>query len=245
MLLKRLPLLILLVFWAAASLGEPETVDMLERVKQDRDADTVVDSLDNCPEIFNPDQEDFDLDGTGDACDNDIDGDNVPNWEDNAPYVPNPGQEDLDGDGKGDVVDHDIDGDGVENGLDNCLRRANPDQADTDGDGIGDVCDEDIDGDGIRNAFDALPADAANELIPGTGGRLGVNYTGLTIRAGAEPSSVRTDARAQDPRWSRDETAPANRRRPETTPTPLPQKEPGVMNRAMKLLRNAAGTLVR
>jgi hypothetical protein len=35
----------------------------------DRDNDTIPDIFDNCPDVFNPDQLDTDLDGIGDACD--------------------------------------------------------------------------------------------------------------------------------------------------------------------------------
>ena len=65
-------------------------------------------SDDNCPEDYNPDQADGDLDGVGDICDNCVDD-----------Y--NPGQEDSDGDGIGDACDFicgDVNGDLVVNILD-------------------------------------------------------------------------------------------------------------------------------
>jgi sugar lactone lactonase YvrE len=94
--------------------------------------DAVGDTLDNCPDLFNPDQADADGDGLGDACDN-------------CPDLVNPGQED------------DLDCDGVLDPVDNCLTIPNfplpgAEQDDADGDGCGDACDSDlvcdIDGDG-------------------------------------------------------------------------------------------------
>jgi len=80
----------------------------------DRDNDGVPDELDNCPNIYNPDQADSDQDGIGNACDN-------------CPNVYNPDQTDSDQDGIG-------------NACDNCPYVYNPDQTDSDQDGIGDEC---------------------------------------------------------------------------------------------------------
>jgi len=102
---------------------------------------------------YNPDQEDWDDDGIGDACD-DYDGDDVTDDEDNCREVDNPGQEDNDGDGQGDACDTDDDNDGVLDEDDNCQFVSNADQADWDDDGDGDVCDDDMDGDGVPNADD-------------------------------------------------------------------------------------------
>ena len=125
--------------------------------------------LDNCINIYNPDQSDIDLDGIGDFCDDDIDGDSVDNDNDNCVYIPNgvneDNQADSDNDGIGDVCDDsngvvDTDGDGIndkdESGrkLDNCVNTPNPDQLDSDNDGYGDVCDNDVDGDRVKNEDD-------------------------------------------------------------------------------------------
>jgi hypothetical protein len=116
---------------------------------------------DNCPDTYNPYQENSDGDQYGDACDN-------------CPTVANPDQEDADGDNIGDLCDNctDIDNDGYGNpGYalntcpdDNCPEIYNPDQIDTDMDGIGDACDicpndpeNDIDGDGICGDVDNCP----------------------------------------------------------------------------------------
>jgi len=81
----------------------------------DSDGDGILDGLDNCPTVFNPDQLDADADDIGDACDSctDTDGDGFGNPgyaantcdEDNCPDIPNPDQTDTDGDGAGDLCD--------------------------------------------------------------------------------------------------------------------------------------------
>ena len=102
---------------------------------------------DNCPNVSNPQQQDGDNDGHGDACDN-------------CPALANPGQEDANKNRTGDVCEPppqcvmgkvacDLDCDGVANGggacpappkPDNCPDIANADQKDSNGDGFGDVC---------------------------------------------------------------------------------------------------------
>ena len=137
----------------------------------DPDNDDVINPCDNCPDDYNPNQEDQDDDGIGDVCDN-------------CPEDPNPGQEDLgDDDGVGDVCDNCPTTDngplagtcmGGPNDGQSCSDDAqctpcdcNMDQDDCDTDGVGDVCeancdgdcypddcDGDIDGDGVDNADD-------------------------------------------------------------------------------------------
>ena len=134
---------------------------------EDLDGDGKKNNEDNCPEVANPDQANFDGDTQGDACDDDSDNDGVSNeqeiaqgtdplnpdsdadghndGEDNCPALANAGQEDADGDHIGDVCDkneiQDRDGDTIPDDQDNCPDIANTDQADTDKDNIGDACD--------------------------------------------------------------------------------------------------------
>ncbi|WP_444995301.1 fibronectin type III domain-containing protein [Aliikangiella sp. IMCC44359] len=121
----------------------------------DFDRDGIINDIDNCPLIPNPDQLDSDNDNVGDACDNfndditdnDFDKDGVLNDVDNCPVTPNADQLDTDGDGIGDACDapvgsdNDYDDDNVLDDVDNCPAIPNTDQLDSDGDGIGDACD--------------------------------------------------------------------------------------------------------
>ncbi len=134
----------------------------------DRDMDGIIDSLDNCPSIYNPLQENTDGDRYGNVCDNcptvkndtdpndqtDTDGDGVGDACDNCVTVANANQLNTDHDKFGDVCDNcptvanddqlDSDLDHVGNACDNCPTVANPDQLDTDtggGDGVGNACD--------------------------------------------------------------------------------------------------------
>lgn len=72
----------------------------------DSDADGHLNSVDNCPDQYNPQQTDTDKDGYGDLCDDDDDDDGVLDDDDNCPLVANPLQIDADKDSKGDVCDN-------------------------------------------------------------------------------------------------------------------------------------------
>ena len=153
------------------------------------DVDPLPDSMDNCPCVDNPAQEDVDGDNVGDACDNcvqvpnpgqsDADGDGVGDACDNCPSAANAGQADRDRDGRGDACDNcpdvanagqaDLDADFVGDVCDNCPTVANPAQQDHDHDAIGDHCDNcpnepnsdqrDSDGDFLGDRCDPCPYD--------------------------------------------------------------------------------------
>jgi hypothetical protein len=147
--------------------GDPQ---VLERV--DPDNDTVSDTFDNCPDVRNFQQYDRDVDGLGDACDDDIDGDGIENDFDNCMYHENVEQWDMDQDGVGDECDNcpyhfnpeqenedespEWLADSFGSACDNCPLYENEDQLDTDGDGVGDRCDDDVDGDGIVDVYNNI-----------------------------------------------------------------------------------------
>lgn len=130
----------------------------VNRVSIDHDHDGFR-TNDNCPFVFNIQQEDVDRDGVGDACDAfptdplehvDSDDDGIGDERDNCPTISNIGQQDRDQDGRGDSCDafpddpgeqSDEDQDGVGDHSDNCPAEGNPLQQDGDLDGFGDACD--------------------------------------------------------------------------------------------------------
>jgi len=147
----------------------------------DDDDDGRHEVIDNCPNVENPNQNDFDGDGAGDVCDNcthqynpdqhDDDQDSLGDTCDNCRWVANLDQSDLDRDEVGDVCDNcpaqintgqqDGDEDFVGDVCDNCPLQFNPEQTDFDGDAIGDVCEQgaslaDADGSGKVDGFDLV-----------------------------------------------------------------------------------------
>jgi hypothetical protein len=54
---------------AVANAQRPKAAPTAQLAEDDPDGDGVPDDLDNCPEFWNPRQEDIDGDGLGEACD--------------------------------------------------------------------------------------------------------------------------------------------------------------------------------
>ncbi len=138
----------------------------------DSDGDGVYNWDDNCPNVANSEQNNFDNDAYGDVCDDDDDNDLVSDDEDDLPM--NPAESiDSDGDGTGDNADTDDDGDGVKDTSDAFPLDPN-ENTDTDGDGTGDNADTDDDGDGVKDTSDAFPLDP-NENTDTDGDGIGNN----------------------------------------------------------------------
>jgi hypothetical protein len=143
----------------------------------DPDGDGILLTNDNCPNNFNPNQEDADYDGRGDACDNCF-------------LTYNPNQANADGDAQGNVCDatpgtNDRDGDGFIDSEDNCPLLTNDNQNDVDEDSIGDVCDSDF---GFAYVAKHNNSAERRPLVPGVivpqnffgpGGELLVGITGI------------------------------------------------------------------
>ena len=132
---------------------------------EDYDFDGVEDNLDNCPEIQNIDQENYDDDLLGNACDVDDDNDGVEDSADNCPFIYNTDQNNNDDDLLGNACDYDDDNDGfsdsveIQNSHDPLVANL-----DIDNDGIANELDTDNDNDGTEDAFDSFPLNALEQL---------------------------------------------------------------------------------
>lgn len=125
----------------------------------DSDNDGHVDSTDNCPNIANPSQENYDFDSFGDVCDPDDDNDGQTDIDEIAcgSLTMNSSSlsPDHDGDFSPDCVDEDDDNDG-QSDSDELACGSSPTNKsdlspDLDEDDSPDCVDEDIDGDGVNN----------------------------------------------------------------------------------------------
>ncbi len=128
----------------------------------DADSDGVPDSSDNCPDVSNPLQDDFDKDGLGNTCDPDDDNDKVPDTEDAFDTDPTEWA-DFDFDGIGDNADADDDNDGILDAID-AFDTDPTEWADFDFDGIGSNQDPDDDNDGILDIEDPTPILSTEQL---------------------------------------------------------------------------------
>jgi len=138
----------------------------------DSDGDGLKDDSDNCPDIANQDQINYDADSLGDECDLDDDNDGIEDSLDLCDYGErdwvSANSTDFDSDGCQDSgEDNDDDNDGFSDTEDVFPLDAS-EAIDTDGDGVGDNSDVfpldanetiDTDGDGVGDNSDAFPLD--------------------------------------------------------------------------------------
>ncbi|MCP4627749.1 MAG: hypothetical protein GY850_30155, partial [bacterium] len=143
----------------------------------DSDGDKINDDVDNCPDVYNPDQANCDADKdcpmigdiddeiipVGDACDTDYDndgilddGDNSSKADDNLCTGGNTENCDDNCPSNSNKYQLDYDGDGVGYACDNCPGKSNPDQANSDQDELGDACDDYPDDSDDDNSTDAV-----------------------------------------------------------------------------------------
>lgn len=133
------------------------TAGVASAVDGDADNDGVADSQDNCAQIANPNQADWDADGAGDACD-DTDADQLKDdYEIATFYGPSSAPRQTD------KSHRDTDRDGWGDGYEVNTEHTDPTLKDTDGDGWEDPTEKgagtdphnpDTDGDGVRDSYD-------------------------------------------------------------------------------------------
>jgi hypothetical protein len=126
----------LLDAWLNTGMAAPHTMAMTTWTLPDSDGDGVTDSVDNCPNDANPEQENNDGDAQGDVCDDDDDNDGLTDTEE-AAIGTNPFDADSDGDSISDYDETLFNTvAGYQSGED-----TDPNQADTDDDGLNDNVD--------------------------------------------------------------------------------------------------------
>lgn len=139
--------LLLLAACSSSSVPSDEPVAAIA----DRDADTIADADDNCPDVANRNQIDRDSDGIGDACEADTDGDSIIDDDDQCPNTDPALPADQNG-----CADNqrDTDNDGISDDLDQC--PGTPPGASVGPDGCP-LPGADADADGISDADDVCP----------------------------------------------------------------------------------------
>lgn len=139
----------------------------LARMSADADADGITDNRDNCQQIYNPSQTNYDGDNQGDICDADDDAEGIADSVDSCPmgalgWTSN-NTTDHDTDGcKDDIEDSDDDNDGLLDSNDACmagtLNWTSNSTTDYDTDGCKDSNEDlDDDDDSVNDTADACP----------------------------------------------------------------------------------------
>ena len=125
-------------------------VEPWPRVPVDGDGDGLYDDEDNCPAVSNARQDDYDRDGTGDACD--ACPERSGSSRSGCPGAVAPPSDMTRAEWRAHFAGTDWDGDGIPLPGDLCPLVASSNEGDRDGDGWGDACDRCADSPAPRSA---------------------------------------------------------------------------------------------